>query len=254
MSRSIVICVALVLLLIIPQMFTQAQAEQEDGYALIISVDVCKDGVAVKYSLESVPARGLELRFSTDEAGTNVFGSLTEPAALYVEDTKFFPADLSGYSTIYIWYQVLGAWPSPLTGPLVVLDCLLTSTPTTPVADPPCDNLFDGRINRNQALDCAAPVAIYHDSETGRLDIFGIHPDDGDGIHLISLTQAQINAIGVPNDAPVLLGSAVNPNSGATVSLYRLPTGEYQLSTTYPDGKDYIIVWDGNGNAYHIAA
>jgi hypothetical protein len=124
----------------------------------------------------------------------------------------------------------------------------LGATTTTPGA--PCYNLFDGRINDHQALDCAAPVAIY--IVDGRTDIYAIDPVSGDGTLVIS--TAPESEDGAPDGTAeasgnILLGSAGN------IRLYWLSaTSEYQLTATYADGKGYAVVWSTADDLRHLAA
>lgn len=114
---------------------------------------------------------------------------------------------------------------------------------------PQCANLFDGRINNQPSQDCAAPVAIY----PGSIDVYGIDPLNGQGTFALRVTDDQIEAVGIPTGANVLLGQAINPSSGQLILLHRLTTGEFQVNAWYPDGKPYIFVWGDNGNKYHLA-
>lgn len=112
--------------------------------------------------------------------------------------------------------------------------------------------ISDGRINRD-AQDCAAPVAIYLSGSPTNIDVYAIDPGSGSGKLAIHLTTADVDAVGVPAENTLLI-SATNPKTGQLISVYRLNTGEFQLNTTYQDGKSYIVVWDANGELYHLAA
>ncbi len=107
----------------------------------------------------------------------------------------------------------------------------------------------DGRVNDSSNRDCAAPVAIY----SGSIVVYGIDPATGDGAYVLTVGDEQIAAVGVP-EVNTLLAEGVNPYTGQPIAVYRLTTGEYQLNTYYHDGKPYIVVWDDNGNFYHLAA
>jgi hypothetical protein len=113
----------------------------------------------------------------------------------------------------------------------------------------PCDNVDDGRLNSSPALDCAAPVAVYW-SDAG-LDVYSVNPDNGDGVFTVRLTQAEIDAAGEGN---VLLAEIANPYTGDVVRVYKLAGGLIQINTTYADGKEYTIQFDGEGTLNHIAA
>jgi len=113
---------------------------------------------------------------------------------------------------------------------------------------PQCANLFDGRINNQPDMDCAAPVAIYG----GSITVYAINPDTGQGTFAFRATDEQIEAVGIPS-TNTMLGQATNPVSGQLIMLYRLTTGEFQVNAWYPDGKPYVFVWDEDGNKYHLA-
>jgi hypothetical protein len=117
-------------------------------------------------------------------------------------------------------------------------------------SSPPCASLYDGRINNDQALDCAAPIAVYLHS----IDIWGINPD-GSGTQLMSI-NADILKGPVP-DSNTLLSEGTNIISGQWVRVYWLvKTAEVEVITAYPDGKPYIVVWPiaHPELLYHLAA
>ena len=118
---------------------------------------------------------------------------------------------------------------------------------------PPCDNLYDGRINRNPALDCAAPVAIYYDSATNRILVYGINPDDGEGQLIAELDLSEYDNTPAPETNETILVTT-HPWYSTPLVISRLSTGEWQLATTYADGKDYIVVWSSPEALYHLAA
>jgi len=111
----------------------------------------------------------------------------------------------------------------------------------------PCG--LDGRLNDDPSKDCAAPVAIYADP----LRIYAIDPQSGVGQMAIELTGGEVDMVGIPAEN-TLLKHAHNPYSGQEISIYRLTTGEFQVNTTYADGKSYIVVWNTEGTLYHIAS
>jgi hypothetical protein len=116
-------------------------------------------------------------------------------------------------------------------------------------AGPPAENLYDGRINNDQGHDVGAPVAIYE----GSIKVYGIDPVSGDGWLDVEISQEQIDAVGVPADAPALLGQGTNHYTGIGIFVYRLPGGAFQVNTEYADGKPYIFAWDGSGGKWHFA-
>jgi hypothetical protein len=138
-----------------------------------------------------------------------------------------------------------------------VIDWSCGDVPTPPSSSdktkrapgPPAMNLFDGRINNLQDRDVAAPVAIYE----GSIKVYGIDPISGDGRLDVDISQEAIDAVGIPVDVPVLLGQGKNHYTGIDIFVYRLPTGEFQLNTHYPDGKPYIFAWDTEHHKWHFA-
>lgn len=122
-----------------------------------------------------------------------------------------------------------------------------------PVEAPPCRNLYDGRINRNPALDCAAPVAIYFDAAHNTYVVYGVNPDTGKGQLAAALPLAELDATGTPTDN-VAVVTATHPWFDAPLVISRLATGEWQLTTYYADGKPYIVVWATPEDLYHLAA
>jgi hypothetical protein len=117
-------------------------------------------------------------------------------------------------------------------------------------AGPPCENLFDGRLNDHQALDCAAPVAIYLNEELGTVDIYAVNPDSGEGTLVIRQSTTATAQV----DSNQTVESVANPFTGATITLYWLTSDEWELRTTYSDGKWYDFVWNADGVRYHLAA
>jgi hypothetical protein len=117
-------------------------------------------------------------------------------------------------------------------------------------AGPLALNLLDGRVNNVQDKDVAAPVAIYN----GSILVYGIDPETGEGSLDVQISESQIEAVGVPTDAPVVLGQGKNAFTGIDIYVYRLPTGEFQVNTHYADGKAYIFLWDADGSKWHQAS
>ena len=117
----------------------------------------------------------------------------------------------------------------------------------TSASGPPCMALLDGRINSVPDKDCAAPIAIYGSP----LQVYVIDPASGDGHLALSLSDAEIEAVGVPQEN-TLLAEAINPFTGQPVRLYRLDTGEFQLNTWAEDGSAYVFVWDDAGSKYRL--
>ncbi|MEZ4667659.1 MAG: hypothetical protein R3E39_07050 [Anaerolineae bacterium] len=111
----------------------------------------------------------------------------------------------------------------------------------------PCQ-INDGRINNLPGDDCGATVAIY----LKPLRVLAINPVTHRGEGVITLTQEEIDAVGVPTESNVLLAQGYNPYTSQLISVYRLTTGEFQLNTWQDDNKPYTVVWDLNGNLYYL--
>lgn len=109
-----------------------------------------------------------------------------------------------------------------------------------------CPN--DGRLNR---WHCEfAPIAVYPG-----LEIYAVNPATSEGSLVLRVSDEQIAAVGVPGGQNTLVAEGVNPFTGKPIALYRLTTGEFQINTSYADGKPYIIVWspDAPDHLYELA-
>ncbi len=103
----------------------------------------------------------------------------------------------------------------------------------------------DGRLN----TDLAAPVIVYKNA----LRLFVPEPDKSRGIHILTISDETIAAVGIPGE-PTVLGTTTHPYSGQSVTVYRLPSGEFQMNTAYADGKPYIFVWSEDASVrYYLA-
>lgn len=98
----------------------------------------------------------------------------------------------------------------------------------------PCAN--DGRIN---IFDCHAPVALYGYP----LQIYGVHPDTGEGTFAFSITQAQIDAAGIPESGTILIAEGTHPDTGLPIALYRHADGAFQINAFFADMKPYVGIW-----------
>jgi hypothetical protein len=96
----------------------------------------------------------------------------------------------------------------------------------------------DARINRH-AVDRAAPVAIYCQSYGIQVyDVDG-HTGKGSTLPIISLSYEEVDAMGIPTDAPLLLAES------GDVTLWRLTTGEFQVNAYYEvEWKPWAFLWD----------
>lgn len=107
------------------------------------------------------------------------------------------------------------------------------------------NSIFDGRLN----TDLAAPVIVYDNP----LRLYVIDPEIEKGVQLLSISATRITDIGIPDQATVLASSS-HPVSHQSITVYRLPSGEFQLSTAYADGKPYIFVWNEDATVrYYVA-
>ncbi|MEQ8671799.1 MAG: hypothetical protein RIC84_01160 [Aggregatilineales bacterium] len=109
-----------------------------------------------------------------------------------------------------------------------------------------CPNLADGRINDDAARSCAAPVIIYDDP----LELYGVNPATSQAILAFTITDAEIEAAGIPDKGYVTIAEGVNPATGKPIAVYRLATGEFQMNSFYPNDEGYVVVWDEEGNHY----
>jgi hypothetical protein len=138
-------------------------------------------------------------------------------------------------------------------GGSVWIDISAGTAPAAPVpaAAPAQLDVFnpgDDRIN-DHAVDRSAPVAVYCQS-------YGIQVYDVDGITgkgsllpVISLSNEEVDAMGVPTDAPLLLAQA------GDTTLWRLPTGEFQVNAYYDmEWKPWAFVWNDcpMTSGYHL--
>lgn len=166
--------------------------------------------------------------------GVFYFGytSLSGPAPLTVTITIDSTANGAaiGSSTLRITCAAVGATP------LVQLSNTYNSSTVS---------IFDGRLN----TDLAAPVIVYDNP----LRLFVFDPETEKGVQILSISATRITDIGIPDQATVLASSS-HPFSHQAITVYRLPSGEFQLSTAYGDGKPYIFVWNEDATArYYLA-
>jgi hypothetical protein len=106
---------------------------------------------------------------------------------------------------------------------------------------PPCD-LSDGRLNDDPTRDCAPPVVVY--CQGSGVDVYLIDVQTSSGVLWVRLTEEEIEAAGVPGDAPITLAER------APVIVSRLPGGYLQVNSWSYDpywennAKPYILAWD----------
>jgi len=109
----------------------------------------------------------------------------------------------------------------------------------TPAAPMSCTT-GDRSLNADH---CGRPVAIF--ARNGGFAIYGIDINTGWGALASEITAEQIEAAGIPTDGPVVIAEGENPYNYQPFTLYRLPSGEFQLNTYYWDGKPYVVKWEG---------
>lgn len=109
----------------------------------------------------------------------------------------------------------------------------------TPAAPMSCTT-GDRSLNADH---CGRPVAIF--ARNGGFAIYGIDINTGWGSLASEITAEQIEAAGIPTDGPVVIAEGENPYNYQPFTLYRLPSGEFQLNTYYWDGKPYVVKWEG---------
>ena len=110
----------------------------------------------------------------------------------------------------------------------------------TPAAPMSCTT-GDRSLNADH---CGRPVAIF--ARNGGFAIYGIDINTGWGALASEISAEQIEAVGIPTDGPVAIAEGQNPYNYQPFTLYRLPSGEFQLNTYYWDGKPYAVKWEGN--------
>ncbi len=110
----------------------------------------------------------------------------------------------------------------------------------TPAAPMSCTT-GDRSLNADH---CGRPVAIF--AQNGGFAIYGIDINTGWGALASEISAEQIEAVGIPTDGPVAIAEGQNPYNYQPFTLYRLPSGEFQLNTYYWDGKPYAVKWEGN--------
>ena len=181
-------------------------------------------------------------------------------------DTIAFEHELSGPQYERVRDELNAAAASGLESGSVIIDgevitwdnfeqlLQLLDRELPPQPGPPCASLFDGRLNDSQAMDCAAPIAVYQDG-SGLISVYAINPANGAGVLALSISAADVSAVGVP-DANAALGSGMNPFTGQAITVYRLTSGQFQVMTSYGDGKPYVIVLstDGTTPVQHLSS
>ncbi len=123
--------------------------------------------------------------------------------------------------------------------------CPKTYVPPAPAEV--CPNVLDGRLNNSGAVDCAAPIVLFHTGD--RLDVYGV----GGGLSKIVFSIPDSAIVSGSTD---LLASGLIAGTGQIVSATLLGDGRLLLEASYEDGKPYTIVYDPTGSPtiVHIAA
>ncbi len=111
------------------------------------------------------------------------------------------------------------------------------------VAGAPCSAVGDGRINNHPDRDCAAPIAIYPTGD-GSFEIWAVDENTGNGSLALPFNDTGVEG---------LLDSTTHPFSGRDIQVFILDTGEIQVMTQYANGKNYTVVFSGDGSdLYHL--
>jgi|GEM_PF-1413720 len=125
----------------------------------------------------------------------------------------------------------------------IAIDNLETSVLPDEELDDSTPMLCTTGDNSLNAHHCGRPVAIFAQNEGFAL--YGVDINTGWGSLASEITAEQIEAVGVPTDGPVAIAEGQNPYNHQPFTLYRLPSGEFQLNTYYWDGKPYVVKWEG---------
>ena len=104
------------------------------------------------------------------------------------------------------------------------------------------DDCFLQPTDRRLNTDWGAPAIIYFDDG---IEVYVIDDVSQKGVRLLNVSENDIEAIGIPNAGEGFrhLGNIINPSSGFSIDLYRLPSGAFQMNTYYADGKPYTFRW-----------
>jgi hypothetical protein len=92
----------------------------------------------------------------------------------------------------------------------------------------------DGRLNPHEG----APIAIYAVDE-GVFEVWGIDINTGMGLLAFTADTTGLEA----GDIPLVGAEGLNPYTFQPITMYLLPSGEFQINTYYWDGKPYIVTW-----------
>lgn len=125
-------------------------------------------------------------------------------------------------------------------GAIGAIPTVTTSHTYTALGGQGTGNIYDGRLN----TDAGAPAIVY----PGSIRIFAYDPINCVSELVLTITDETIEALGIPAENTVL-GRATNPFTNRSIVIYRLSTGEFQMNTSYADGKTYIFTW--NEDASH---
>ena len=121
---------------------------------------------------------------------------------------------------------------------LVVL-VAITVIPVLAVEDAPLVVFEDGRINN---FDVAAPVAVYGtDFAGGRgLEVWAPIGYEGAGVLMLRVTPEEIAAVPATPEEATVIASTEEMN----ITLYRLPSGEFELTTVCNCVEQYSLVFE----------
>ena len=184
-----------------------------------------------------------------DEASEQVGGPHPVPGTFRPEEplSAFDGEEAAGTWTLTVRDSMLGSYACYYGFTLTVetdyvepVDEKPTDEEPEPAAPMSCTT-GDRSLNADH---CGRPVAIF--AQNGGFAIYGIDINTGWGSLASEITAEQIEAVGIPTDGPVAIAEGQNPYNYQPFTLYRLPSGEFQLNTYYWDGKPYAVKWEGN--------
>ena len=104
----------------------------------------------------------------------------------------------------------------------------------------------DGRLND---YDCHAPVVLYGYP----LQIYAVHPETGAGTFAFSISQAEVDAAGIPESGTVLIKEGTHPDTGTRIAIYRHADGQFQVNAFFADMKPYVAIWEQYGHFVNVS-
>jgi hypothetical protein len=102
----------------------------------------------------------------------------------------------------------------------------------------PTGQINDGRLNKTHL----GTLAVVYPQET-QIDVYAVNRETSEGWMVIRVPVEDLPDPEVILTEPLLLGEAISPFDGNPVALYLLPSGEFLLAATNPDGTPYRFLW-----------